>query len=548
MSISARRRCRFGMGSTLFAAAIITSRLGWAAPALARAADTTSAAQCTVLNSLAGPGLQISLAEPVAAGPLKAPKMPFPDRSLPDLPSHCLVRGVLNPRKGRDGKSYGLGFEMRLPVRWNGRFLFQGGGGLDGIVQPAIGGTAADGRPALARGFAVISSDGGHEGMDASFALDKQAKRDFAYAGLGPVAALGKRIIARYYGRRPSHSYFIGCSNGGREAMMAAERFPNAFDGIVAGDPGFNLSAAAIAEIWSLKHLLAIAPRDAKGQPILARALSPSDLALLAHSVLADCDRLDGLADGMINDAAACHYDPAVLACKVGQQTHCLGTRKIAAIEAVFRGPHDSSGRALYASWPYDAGIGTLGWRIWRLGTSQTAMPNAIDATLGLNAMRFYFLTPPQPNMTPQSFDFDRARAETRRTAAINDISGTLSRFAARGGKLIIYQGMSDPVFSPNAIIGWYRHLKSHTPHASSWARLFLVPGMNHCSGGPATDQFDALTAITRWTEAGAAPDEMVAHGKAFPGMQRPLCPYPDYARYKGGNADKANSVICKAP
>ena len=511
-----------------------------AAPAVA------SPAQCAALTSLAGPNLVISAATATPAGPMPAPPMMMPGMQLPNLPAHCLVRGVLNPRKGKDGRPYGIGFELRMPDKWNGRFLFQGGGGLDGFIMPAVGITAAGDRPALARGYAVISSDGGHEGMDASFAQDETAKRDYAYAALGPVADIGKKIVAKYYGRKPAHSYFVGCSNGGREGMMVAERFPDAFDGIVAGDPGFNLSAAALNEMWSLKHLEAIAPKDAAGHPILSEALTNDDLALVSRAVLADCDKLDGLADGLINNTAACHFDLKVLACKAGQSAPCLAPDKLAAIEAIFAGPHDSHGHTLYASFPYDSGIAAPGWRIWRLGMSPTAAPNGIDATMGLAAVRQYFLTPPQPDVTPQTFDFDHAAAAMHDTASINDVTGTLSDYAAHGGKLIIYQGMSDPVFSANAIIAWYRALQAKDAKTQQWARLFLVPGMNHCEGGPACDKFDALSAIEAWTEQSKAPDRIVAHGMSFPGVERPLCPYPAYAGYAGGNAADAKSFVCR--
>ncbi len=463
------------------------------------------------------------------------------------LPQHCLVRGVLNPRKGVGGVHYGLGFELRMPARWNGRFLFQGGGGLDGFVAPAIGLVPAK-TVALAQGFAVISSDGGHEGPTVAFAADQQARLDYAYAGLGPVARLGQRLIKHYYGRPPRDSYFAGCSNGGREVMMVAERFPELFNGIIAGDPGFNLSRAAIAEMWSVKHLAAIAPKDAQGAPILSEALMPEDLHLVSQAVLEACDRLDGLRDGMINNVAACQkaFDPKVLLCERGSRGPCLSESKLKALEAIFGGPRDSKGRQLYASWPFDAGVDTHGWRVWKLGTSNTAMPNALDATLGVQAMRYYFMTPPDPTMTPATLDFNRALQLTAQTAAINDATGTFfSSYIAHGGKLLIYQGLSDPVFSPNAIIGWYRQLLSQYKQPQRWARLFLIPGMNHCGGGPATDRFDALSAIVRWTEDNRAPARIVAHGAAFPGVTRPLCPYPKYARYEGSDPKSARSFAC---
>ncbi len=515
-------------------------------------APAASAAGCVNMAAERIDHLVITTARWVGAGPLPARDLRtmfmVPGLAHLSLPAQCLIRGVLDPRVGVGGVKYGLRFELRLPANWNGRFLFQGGGGLDGFVAPALGLLTPGYPPALARGFAVISSDGGHEGLSAAFAADQQARLDYAYAGLGPVARLGRRLIRLYYGRRARDSYFAGCSNGGREAMMVAERFPTLFNGIVAGDPGFNLSRAAIAEMWSVRHLQAIAPRDSRGRPILSEALTPQDLRWVSRAVLRQCDALDGLRDGMINDSVACQkrFDPKVLLCRHGARRGCLSKPKLQALEAIFAGPRNASGQALYASWPYDAGLDTLGWRMWKLGTSRTAVPNALDATLGVDAMRYYFMTPPSPRMTPATFDFNRALRRTAQTRALNDATGTFfSSFIAHGGKLIIYQGMSDPVFSPNAITAWYRQLMAQSRRPQNWARLFLIPGMNHCGGGPSTDEFDALTAIVRWTETGKAPARIVAHGPAFPGVKRPLCPYPRYARYRGGNPRSAGSFRC---
>lgn len=523
--------------------------LGTMAPLASANMQNSFAANCRRLLAAANDHLVISAAHWVQAGPLPAgATRMMPMLARVRLPANCLVRGVLDPRVGVGGVKYGLGFELRMPAKWNGRFLFQGGGGLDGFIAPAIGFVAPGYKSALSRGFAVISSDGGHEGFTAAFAADQQARLDYAYAGLGPVARLGKRLVKRYYGRPARDSYFYGCSNGGREAMMVAERFPMLFNGVVAGDPGFNLARAAIAEMWNVKHLEAIAPKDSHGRPILSEAFTSADLQLVSHAVLKACDDLDGLRDGMINNFSACQkaFNPQVLLCKQGARAHCLSRAKVRTLEAIFGGPHDSAGHPLYASWPYDAGIDTMGWRVWKLGTSRTGTPNSLDATLGVGAMRYYFMTPPDPRMTPASFNFNRALQVTRQTRAINDATGTFfSSFIAHGGKLIIYQGLSDPVFSPNAIIAWYRKLIAQYHRPQRWARLFLVPGMNHCFGGPATDEFDPLSAIVRWTEDKKPPVRMIAHGTAFPGVTRPLCPYPRYARYKGGNPNSAKSFEC---
>ncbi len=535
--------------------AIVLGFLGAVAPP-ARAAAPGGAVEaqsaCARLVRLADAHLVISTARWVPAGPLHSRAMAvMPMLASVVLPANCLVRGVLDPRLGVGGVQYGLGFELRMPANWNGRFLFQGGAGLDGFIAPAVGFVEPGTPTALARGFAVISSDGGHEGMSAAFAADQQARLDFAYAGLAPVARLGKRLIRHFYGKPAHDSYFAGCSNGGREAMMVAERDPTLFNGIVAGDPGFNLARAAIAEMWNVKHLEAAAPKDAHGRPILSEALTGRDLQLLSQAVLKVCDGLDGLRDGMINNFAACQkvFHPQVLQCRAGAHGACLGARKIKLLEAIFGGPRNAAGQPLYARWPYDAGVAAPGWRVWKLGTSRTGTPNALDATLGLEAMREYFMTPADPHMTPQTFDFNTALRVTRQVRAINDASGTFfSSFIAHGGKLIIYQGLSDPVFSPDAIIGWYCQLMAQYHAPQRFARLFLVPGMNHCFGGPATDAFDPLRAIVRWSEQHKAPARLLAHGAAFPGVTRPLCPYPKYARYVGGNPKSAKSFRCTKP
>ena len=506
--------------------------------AFADSAQASSDRSCTELTNLASAELKLTDAHVV-----KADAKP----SSSALPAYCLVRGTINPRTGADGKPYGIGFEMRMPTEiWNGDLLFEGGGGLDGLIHPAVGQVASDGKSALARGFAVIASDGGHEGGDGSFAADQQSRLDFAYAEIGTVGALGKSLIERFYGSSAKYSYFMGCSNGGREAMMAAQRFPLMFDGIVAGDPGFNLTHAAIAELWRLREFLKIAPKTKDGQPILSEALTDDDLKVVSDGVLAACDDLDGLHDGIINNLGACHFSLKTVTCKPKQTAKCLTPTKAHALEVALQSPI-GNGRPLYSSFPYDSGISDFGWRLWTLGMSPTATPNAMDTTLGLMASRQYFVSPADPSLSPLTFDFDRDPERMADTASINDASSTvLSSFIAHGGKLIIYHGNSDPIFSANASIDWYQKLSARYPQADASVRLFLVPGMAHCGGGPATDQFDAIDAIQRWREDQHAPDQIPAHGNAFPNAVRPLCPYPKYARYLSGDPSKITSFACQ--
>ena len=501
-----------------------------AAPQTASAAGFDAVQACAGLRALASPTLVIKSAEIVPAG------NGFPD--------HCRLRATLNPRKGAGGRDFGMGFELNLPTLWNRRFLFQGGGGLDGVVNPATG-FVTGGPAALTRGYAVVATDAGHQGQDAAFADDDQARKDYAFNALDKVTVEAKAIVQSYYGRRPDHAYFMGCSNGGRQGLIAASRFPTYFDGVVAGDPGFNLAAAAISQVWDTVAFSRVAPKDAGGRPILARAFSPADLKLVSAAVLKACDDKDGLADGMINDIKACRFSPKPLTC-AGQKTDsCLTADQVTALEAVFGGPRTSKGVPLYSSWAYDAGVGDPGWRAWKLGDSPTAQSNSLNVILGFDSLRRYFTTPPDPGFDLMKYDFDKDPARTRQTSAINDVKeAALPAFAQRG-KLLIYQGGSDPVFSVNDIVRWYEAL-AKGGDVSGWARLFVVPGMAHCVGGPSTDQFDPLTAMEKWVEEGRAPERMVARGQSFPGVTRPLCPFPKVARYVSGDVKEELSFACR--
>ena len=506
------------------------------APAAAHAElPAEQAKTCAALKDLARTDLVIDKAEAVSAGPVQVPMY----RLEVPVPDHCLVRGRLDPRKGVDGRDYAIGFEVRLPAAWNGRFLFQGGGGLDGRVMPALG-LSPGGAPGLARGFAVVSTDAGHEGDDASFAADQQARLDYAYAALGKVTAEAKGVVIRYYGKPAQYSYFAGCSNGGRQGMMAAQRYPDQFDGILAGDPGFRLSRAAIGEAWDTRQFLKVAPKGPDGKPVLAQAFSEEELKLVSDAVLKQCDALDGLADGMINDVKACHFDVKVLQCKSGQAQAkgCLSKEKIEALAAVQGGAHDSKGRKLYSGWYYDAGMADQGWRFWKL---------TLNASLGFDSLTRYFSTPQLHIDGPSGFDFDKLEEQTAQTGAVNDpVSTYLTSFTARGSRLMIYQGVSDPVFSAEDIVGWYDKLNEDNGDMHDSVRLFLIPGMGHCMGGPATDRFDALSALQDWVEKHQAPDRITAQGQAFPGVTRPLCAYPKVARYQGGDASSEASFSCR--
>ncbi|OVZ59693.1 hypothetical protein CDO44_11215 [Pigmentiphaga sp. NML080357] len=498
-------------------------------------------------------------------------------------PSHCRVRGRLNVRNSEvDGKAYAIGFELRMPDVWNGRFFFQGGGGTDGAINPALGSMTGAGATtnALSMGFAVVSTDGGHTSESepivggSLFGLDPQARVDYGYNAVGTVTPAAKEIITRFYGRAAEHSYFVGCSNGGRQAMVAASRFADQFDGIVAGNPGFNLPQAAVQHAWDNQAFAAVAPRTAGDRPIISQAFSMADMQLVADKAVAACDALDGAADGMIDDPVACKaaFKPEDLTCAGAKDATCLTGPQVEALKKVFGGPKNAKGEALYADWPYDAGVGTMGWRFWKLGSSETEVPNSLIATLGGGSLPYVFTTPPTQvrgtgtqvidyllrfsfeTDAPKIYATNSVYTESAMSFMTPPNPADLGAFKSRGGKMIVYHGNSDPVFSVNDTIDWYEALRKTHADAASFARLFTIPGMNHCSGGPATDKFDMVTAIVNWVENGVAPDAVQASARAgsdapWPGRTRPLCPYPQQARYLGsGSLEEAKNFRCVTP
>ena len=508
----------------------------------ARAADQAkagaSALACSALTSVHVPGFDVRVksAAMIAGGPV--PNVPFQPTFSGTLPAYCRVDGVIDERTGHGGKRYGIGFAVALPDNWNGRFLMQGGGGLNGNVALPLGPVAAGETPALARGFAVVTTDTGHQAsavFDASFLQDQQATLDFLYQAVGKVAQVGKRVVAAYYGRAAAHSYFLGCSTGGREAMLMAQRYPRFFDGIVAGSPAMRTNFSNLADKWVTVALNQVAPKDEQGRPVSSRALSESDKKLVIASLLKACDAKDGVADGMIFDPRACGFDPAQLACKGAKSDSCLTAEQAAAIKKGFAGPQDSRGVQVYPGFWLDTGI-----------AARAPIPGLLNPG-------------PSPVGGPTfitQMDVDREElAASNPMAAVGDTANwtQLDTFAEHGGKLIFYHGVSDPWFSAQDTARYYEQLGADNGGAAAvlkWSRLFLVPGMGHCSGGEATlDRFDLIDPIVDWVEKGEAPQSVRATGSAFPGRSRPLCPYPQHAHYTGhGDSERAESFECRDP
>ena len=444
---------------------------------------------------------------------------------------------------------------------------------------------ASGGVPALARGFAVLSSDSGHSGADpankalglasgAAFGLDPQARRDYGYSADMTLSPIAKAIIAAHYGRKPDYSYMFGCSNGGRHTMVAASRMPENYDGFLVGDPGFDLPRAAIQHAWDAQAFT-------RADPDIRKSISKEDAALISRKIIQACDKLDGLEDGLTANLAACQkaFDFGSLICAPGATADCLPEAKVNALKMSFAGPKNSKGEALYSDWPVDGGVGTGNWRLWKIESPIPPWNNyPIIATMGAASLEYIFTTPPTAVEGTNealmkallSFNFDTDAPKIfARTGAFPESAmdfmtppgvddPKLDAFRQNGRKMIIYHGQADPVFSIDDTIRWFEKLDANTGgKAADNVRLFAVPGMTHCEGGLALEKFDALTALTDWVEKGKAPEAIIASvnpanpeipASWSPGRTRPLCPWPKYAKYAGGDPESAASFTCAAP
>ncbi len=511
------------------------------------------------------------------------------------IPAHCLLTGKMFERVSPiDGQTYAIGFEMRLPIEWNGRFFYQANGGIDGSVVTALGDGGGGGPlvSALQKGFAVISSDAGHNGaQNPVFGVDPQARLDYGYQAVGKLTPMAKAVIETVYGKKPKYSYIGGCSNGGRHTMVAAARYADQYDGYLVGSPGFNLPKAAVASIYGGQQYAPLAVPGATipggpfaGLPDLSGAYTMQERRLVADAVLAKCDALDGLADGIVNKVRACQEIFSlddVPTCSGARDGSCLSGEQKTAIGNILAGPETSGGDSIYTGFPFDAGIATANFEFWDF-----IAPVILDS----GAVGFIFGTPPQNPATfnPVAFslgsDIDDLAASIYATDGLYTESAMefmtppnaeqLREVQRRGGRMIVYHGVSDQIFSVNDTTRWYRELnrrdhhrkaghreKEHRGPAKSFARFYRVPGMNHCSGGPATDQFDMLTPLMRWVEKGKPPKAVVAsaRGAGNAGGEnadvpadwasdrtRLLCPYPQVAVYHGGDPENAESFACR--
>jgi hypothetical protein len=500
----------------------------------ARAQPVTGPQQCTALRNLEVPGAAISevTAEWMPAGPA-----PDSGPSAVTLPAYCRVQATLDRRTGVNGE-YGIGFAVALPAEWNGRFLFQGGGGFNGVLSDPIGAGAAGEMSALARGFAVATTDSGHRApngntLDTTFLSDQQATLDFAYGAIERVTALAKAIIARHYAQPISRSYYVGCSTGGREAMTAAQRYATQFDGVIAGAPAMRTNYAALGTDWINVQLNQVAPRNATGQPVTRDALSSTQKQAVVEGIRNACDANDGVRDGLVFNTKSCTFDPKTLVCGGSNRgAGCLTAAQATALERAFAGPRTGDSLPLYPPFPFDTGI-----------ADTQGIPGLLHG--GFNG---------SPASTTDLAAAIRWAEHDGPSTLTNTADWTnMTTFANRGGKMLFYHGLSDPIFSALDTVDYYNRLVEANGGADAvqrWSRLFLIPGMGHCGGGSlTTESFDALTALVDWVERGVAPDTVNGARRGEPRLTRPLCAYPRYAHYSGrGDPNDAASFACRTP
>jgi feruloyl esterase len=451
------------------------------------------------------------------------------------LPEFCRVQGHVDTE---------IGFEVRLPTAWNGKLYFGGNPAFAGTIPayPAI----ANG---LGRGYATAVTDTGHQAPqgDGSWALNNPERQiNFFYRAVHVVSVAAKQIIQAFYGSLPAFSYFQGCSTGGRQALIEAQRYPTDFNGIVADSPVLDLIGSVIGYNW-------------KAKAAQMATVPVSKVSLLAGAVLEECDAKDGLKDGLISDPRRCRFEPQSLQCPAGDAPDCLTPDQVQAVRRIYAGPVNSAGERLYPGTPHGhetSGTTGDGWPFWITGNG----PNP-TRTFGTQDqfLRFFIFGPDYNSLT---FNLDTDAPQLAPVLGVgNATNPDLSAFQAAGGKLIAWQGWSDPDGpSPFRTVQYYDAVEQTLgPYTDQFFRLFMAPGVYHCGSpevgvdgtttGPGPNNFDMLTALENWVERGVAPSQIIA-SHSTGGMvdrTRPLCPYPQEARYGGtGSIDDAANFVCR--
>jgi len=505
-------------------AAGISALIGGLEARIAAPQSAPPATECTVgaLQAKAPQGTTITQAEIVAAAG--------------NLPSYCRV----------DGHATSVGnevnFRLGLPGTWNGKFHFSGVGGLAGSVGSLNGG--------LARGYASASTDTGHVSSDPTWGSNRAKEIDYGHRGTHVAAVAAKALTTAYYARQPQHAYFEGCSNGGRQAMMEVQRYPEDFDGIIAGDPATG-TPMQVGRAMMSQHLLAS----------IENYLSPEKVELLSKATLDACDTTDGLKDGLIANPRLCPFKPETLKCTGPDGPACLTAGQVQTVKMIYDGLKLPNGEMYTSGFPVGHEGGTTGWQAWMTGrTPATVQANGTlefsQKPSGFNLseqnMRFLALDNDDPSFSWRTVKFPQDLPRLRTMSDIlSPLDPDLKPFKNRNGKIIIYHGLADPAISAYGTVDYYEKMMKAVggqKEAEAFSRLYLVPGMHHCSGGPGPNSFEMLTVLENWVERGMAPSQVMASHSTNQKVDRtrPLCPYPQVASYSGsGSIDEAANFRC---
>jgi len=503
-------------------------------------ASSSLAASCDQLLRLTVDNTTISAAEARPAGSFAPPS----GAAIADLPAACRVQAVVSAVPGSR-----VGFELWLPESgWNGKIEMVGNGGYSSAMSYKAMGTL------LKRGYATVATDTGHTGDDPGFAIDHpEAIVDWGHRAVHVTIAAAKSVISAFYGEAPKHSYFAGCSTGGHQALMEAQRYPTDFDGIIAGDPGNNRTHLNAGFLWQFVR---------NHRADLSVIIPSTKLAAITDAAVKACRGKDGglPTDNFLSDPEACGFEPAQMLCKHDDADDCLTQEQVDALSAMYGGARAQSGEQVFHGWPKGSEnsgkvVASLpGWSLY------WADPKNADRPARLNFWKVWAF--PNLDWDWRNFDFGSGMkaADDRLAPVINAMSPDLSAFKTAGGKLIQYHGLADPVVPPRDSIDYYERVQAaesqdkRVDATADFYRLFLVPGLYHCEGGPGPNVLDTQAALESWVEQGAAPATIAAtkfrNDKAADGveMSRPLCPYPQVAHYKGeGNPADAASFTCAA-
>jgi feruloyl esterase len=481
-----------------------------------------AATSCESLTSLPLPHGTISLATPVEAGTFPAPPGRGPGAAVyKTLPAFCRIAATLKPSTDSD-----IRIEIWMPASgWNGKLQSVGNGAWAGTISyPAMA-------TALATGYAAASTDTGHVGNNPDFIPDHPEKViDFAYRSVHEMTVAAKAIVAAYYSKVPQYSYWNGCSTGGRQAMTEAQRFPNDYDGIVAGAPANYVTRLQGSQVWTA----AVTHKDEAGY------IPPAKYAAIHKAALDRCDMLDGVKDGVIEDPTRCIFDPRILECKGEDGPSCLTAPQVEVARRIYAGPASRSGQNIFPG--LEPGS--------EMGLATLSGPKPMD--LAVDTYKYLVFRDPKWNYLTFNPDADLARAEETTSALMNSVNPNLQPLFAHGGKLLHYHGWADPGIAPGNSVNYYKSVleaMGGKAKVDNSYRLFMVPGMGHCGGGDGTSTFDMVSALDQWVTQGKAPEQISA-SKVVNGIAvrtRPLCPYPQVATYKGsGSTDDAANFSCR--